>query len=34
MFFINTPIALKGLAWFTALVTIILTILSKSQFEK
>jgi hypothetical protein len=34
IFFVNTPVALKGLAWIPAIVAIILTILSKSQFEK
>jgi hypothetical protein len=34
MFFINTPIPLKSLAWLPAILAIILTILSRNQFEK
>jgi len=34
LFFINTPVALKGLTWIPAMVAIVLTILSRKQFEK
>lgn len=34
LFFTNTPIALRGLAWIPAIFTIVLTILSRKQFER
>ena len=33
VFFINTPILLKGLAWIPAIAAIVLTILSRKQFN-